>query len=142
MNRLNITTLFLVCMMVALVGCLDNTGSDPEPVVEPMGWTYYYVANQSQADLNVVYNIAGFPVDSTAAVPANTTTNIFQLARTPSSPTPSEAFGNLRFYNQPGDTTNPRLTIEPVIDEHWDDITAEGDTVKKYELGITEEDLK
>src|SRR5699024_12865149 len=35
MNRLNITTLFLVCMMVALGGCLDNTGSESTEIIEP-----------------------------------------------------------------------------------------------------------
>lgn len=129
-------TIVLVCL-ISLVGCLDNS-TDPEPIVEPLGRSYYYVDNQSQSDLNVVYKIADFPVDSAVVVPADTTVKIFQLARS-SSPTPSEAFGNLRFYTHPGDTTSPILTIEPVVDENWNRTIA-NDTAK-YELVITKEDL-
>lgn len=136
-----IITFILACSTLLMASCLDNTGSDPEPIVEPLGRSYYYVDNQSQSNLNVVYKITGFPVDSTVSVPSKTMTKFFQLARS-NSPKPSEAFDNLRFYNAADGNTSPIYTVDPIGDDNWNDVTAEADTVKKYKLIITNEDVQ
>ncbi|SHF78705.1 hypothetical protein SAMN05443144_11362 [Fodinibius roseus] len=131
----------LLACVISLVSCLGNTGSEPTVITEPLGRSYYYITNQSESNLNVTYKIANFAVDSTVAVPTNSTTKVFQLARS-NFPAPSEAFDNLRFFMQSSDMTSPIFVVEPIVDENWNDITAEGDTVKKYELRLTEEDIE
>ena len=136
-------TFFLACTMVAMGGCLDNTGPEPTVITEPSARSYYYIANQSESDLSVTYKIAFLPMDSTVAVPADSTTQIFESGGISSSPSPSEALANLRFYKLSGDTTSPIFTIEPVVDENWDVSTeyVPGDAVTKYKLVVTEEDF-
>ena len=136
-------TFFLICVMVAMVGCLGNTGSEPAVITDPSATTHLYITNQSSADFNVTYKTSDEYVglDSTVTVPVDTKTLIFEPGGF-SFPTPSEAFAKLSFYNAASDPASPILIIEPVIDTDWNDITAESDTVKKYELIITEDDIK
>lgn len=127
-----------------MVGCLDSMGSEPTVITEPSGRSYYYIANQSSVDLSAKYKIAFLPMDSTVAVPADSTTQIFETGGIGSPPPPSEAMDKISFYKLPDDTTSPSLTIEPMVDEKWD-MSQEyepGDAVRKYVLVIIDEDIK
>lgn len=139
MKTLKSTCLF--ACIILLVSCLDNnTGPEPTVITEPSARSYYYIANQSESDLSVTYKIAFLPMDSTVAVPADSTTQIFESGGISSSPSPSGALANLRFYKLSGDTTSLSFTIDPVVDENWDVSTeyAPGDAVTKYKLVVTE----
>ncbi|HLR32002.1 MAG TPA: hypothetical protein VK074_05895 [Fodinibius sp.] len=141
MNRLKII-FFLACTIVAMVGCLDNTGSDPEPITEPMGISYYYIVNQSGLDLNVTYEIAFSDIDSTVAVSADSTTKIFEEGGIGGLFPPSHVLTKLSFYKSSDDSTSPILTIAPVVNENWNLTAGEVDNVAKYELVLSTEDLK
>lgn len=136
-------TLLLACTILIMVGCLDNTGSEPTVITDPSVTTHLSIANQSSIDLNLTYKTTNEygALDSTVAVPAGSTTLIFEPGGF-SFPTPSEALAKLSFYNASGDTASPTLVIEPVVDENWNDVTTEVDNVTKFELVITEEDIK
>jgi hypothetical protein len=131
---------FLFVVVISLVGCLGNTGAAPIVITEPAATSYYYIANQSESNLNVTYKIANTPVDSAVSVPAGSTTKILELLRS-TFPAPSEAFDNLRFYLLSSDTTSPIFTVNPIMDRNWNNITTKSDTVKKYELVITNENI-
>lgn len=139
MKSLKITSLF-ACTIVTMVGRLDNS-TGPETIIDPSARSYYYIANQNGLDLNVTYKIAFLPMDSTVAVPPDSTTQIFESGGFSYS-SPSKSFDKLSFYSSSGDTTSPILAIQPIVDENWNDVTAEDDTVRKYELIITNEDIK
>jgi len=148
MNRLNITTLFLVCMMVALVGCLDNTGSDPEPVVEPAGSADYYINNQSSVDFSIIYTKKGAQVaDTFQTVTVDSSTKFLRDGHYGNNPSPSTSFTKIEFYEGDPDTSMPIFTIDPVVDDAWSIIEEKGFEdyelgFRVYELVITEEDLK
>lgn len=147
MNRLNITTLFLACTMVALVGCLDNTGSDPEPVVEPSGSADYYINNQSSENLNLTYRILGNSSDSLKTVLQDSSTKVYRDASFGSNPSPATTFGKIIFYKGNPDTARSTLTLDPVQDDAWSITKEKGFEDSKYgfrvyELVITEEDLE
>jgi hypothetical protein len=138
---------FLSVCMVALVGCLDNnTGT--KPVVDPVGYSEYYIVNQSGKDLNAAYDLnteyKGTPIDkdSTVSVPADSSSKLFKLGGIGGYFPPSRTFAKLSFYNlSDSDMKSPLLTIDPIVDEHWKPSRANSNTVK-FELVITQNDLE
>lgn len=129
------------CIIATMAGCLDNnTGSDTTP--ELVTRENYYITNQSESDLTLTYKIASADMDSTVAVPADSTTKIFENGGIGNSSTPSSSFASLRFYKKAGDRTSPLLTIEPIVNENWNFTAGGDDEPAKYELVITEEDIK
>lgn len=140
MKRVQIIA-FLVCTMVALVGCLDNTGSDPEPIVEIEGISDYYIANQSGIGLNVIFKIRYTENDSTVIVPADSTVKFFRDGGIGGS-VPMGTFSKFTFYKLSDNNMETPLLVMETAGHEWDDVTAEEDTVTKYELVITAEDLE
>jgi hypothetical protein len=134
---------FLAFAIIALSGCLGNTGPEPTEITDPSATTHLSIGNQNDQNLTVMYKTtdAYGGLDSTVALPVDSITQILKPGGF-SPPTPSEALAKLSLYKTSDDISSPSLTIEPVMDENWDDVTAEEDTVKKYELVITEEDLQ
>lgn len=133
-------TLLLACTILTMVGCLDNnTGT--EIITEPTVKSEYYIANQSGSDLNVTYKMASTNRDSTITIPADSTIKIFESASIGGDTPPSSALSNLSFYKKSDDTT-PLLMIEPIVNENWNRTAGEVDNVTKFELVVTEEDIK
>jgi hypothetical protein len=129
-----------IFILISLVGCLSNTGNNPPIITEPAATSYFFITNQSTSNLKVTYKIANTSVDSTVSVAVNSTTKILELLRS-TFPTPSEAFANLSFYLPSSNITSPIFTIKPIIDKNWNNITAKSDTIRKYELVVTDEDI-
>lgn len=143
--------LFLfICAIFILVGCLDSTGPEPTPIIEPSGISSLYIDNQTSLNLNVTYkmtdNYSG--LDSTVAVPAESVTQILRAGGF-SPPFPSNVLANLFFYNSSGETESPIFMIDPVVDEGWNSTGIEVIEVDdgsylsaaKFELVITDEEL-
>lgn len=118
-------------------------GSDPEPVVDPSGTSDYYIANQSATDLKVTYKLKYSKADSTLAIPADSTTKIYEYRTLGRSPIPpSSIFIKLSFYKRSGqDPTNSILVIEPIENDNWNREQNDHGIGAKYKLLITEEDL-
>src|SRR5699024_8640754 len=146
MKRLQITA-FLVCTILAMAGCLENTGSDPIEVVEPSGSADYYINNQSSENLNVTYRILGNSSDSLKAILQDSSTKIYRDASFGSNPSPATSFGKIVFYIGEPDTARPALTIDPVEDDAWSITKEKGFEDSKYgfrvyEVVITNEDVQ
>lgn len=148
MKRLKLA-LLLVCTIVSMGGCLDNTGSETTPVEEIESISFFSIANQSGFDLNVRYNLH-IDIDSMVAVPTDSTALILKRSGVGGYPTPSQALAKLSFYNAADDTTSPIFTVEPIVNETWSDTiitvpiresSLDEENVRKYELVITEDDL-
>jgi hypothetical protein len=130
--------------MISLAGCLDNN-TEPKPVVDYGGFSEYYIVNQSELDLNATYKIAPTPIDkdSTIVVPADSTTKIFEYGGIGGNFQPSYVFANLSFYKlSDKKMISPLLTIEPIVDKNWKSVNVKGDNTIKYELIITNGDIK
>lgn len=139
MNILKISA-FFICI-ISLVGCLkNNTGV--ETTHELLTRENYYISNQSKLDLNVTYQIASTEIDSTVALPADSTTKIFENGGIGNSSTPSSSFASLRFYDKSAGTSSPVLTIKPIINDNWQLIPGDNNNSAKYELVITDADIK
>src|SRR5699024_10770873 len=141
MKTVKITILF--ACLVSLVGCLNNN-NEPEPVIDYGGISDYYIANQSTTGLNVTFKIRGSGVDSTAAVPVDSTIKIFRYGGIGGS-TPVGTFSKLSFYklsDQKMET--PLMVIDSIVNDHWDVAKnpEKGNLARIYKLIITEEDLK
>ncbi|MEX1136835.1 MAG: hypothetical protein WEB89_08025 [Balneolales bacterium] len=134
----SVKLLFLLVFITSLVGCLDTTNG-PEVITEPSSRSNYFIVNQTKSDLNVTYKIAFLDMDSTVAVLADSTTKIFEAGDIGSSPPPSSAFENLRFFELSNDNTSPLLTIQPIVNEDWS-VTGEDDATR-FELVITNDDF-
>lgn len=134
----SVKLLFLLVFITSLVGCLDTTNS-PEVITEPSTRSNFFIVNQTESDLNVTYKIAFLDMDSTVAVLADSTTKIFEAGDIGSSPTPSSAFENLRFFGLSNNNTSPLLTIQPIVNEDWG-VTGEDDATR-FELVITNDDI-
>jgi len=136
-------TLLLTCL-ITLAGCLDNTGSDPDPVVDYGGISDYYIANQSDLDLTLTFKISSTENDSMVAVPADSTVKIFRDGGIGGS-VPIGTFSKLSFYKlSDNNMETPLLVIEPIVNDNWNAIKnpEEGDYSWKFKLPITEEDIK
>lgn len=137
MKRLNII-FFLACIMISLAGCITNN-NEPKPVIDYGGISDYYIANQSDIGLNVTFKIRATGNDSTVTVPVDSTVKIFKDGGIGGS-VPVGTFSKLSFYKLSDNT--PLLVIQPIVHKDWNDVTTEEDSVQKYELVITEEDLQ
>lgn len=131
--------LLLFLFAAVLTGCLDSATNEPEVIVEPSARSNFYIVNQTELDVNVIYEIAFLDRDSTVAVPADSTIKIFEAGDIGSSPLPSHAFEELRFFEL-SNNASPLLIIHPIVDENWD-ISGEDDATG-FELVITSDDIK
>jgi len=134
----SVKLLFLLVFIISLVGCLGTTNG-PEVITEPSARSNYFIVNQTESDLNVTYKIASLDMDSTVTVLADSTTKIFEAGDIGSSPPPSSAFENLRFFELSNNNTSPLLTIQPIVNEDWG-VTGEDDATR-FELVITNDDI-
>lgn len=134
-------TILLACL-ISLAGCLDNS-TEPEPVIDYGGISDYYIANQTDIDLNVTFKIKGTGNDSTVTVPKDSTVKIFRGGGIGGS-VPIGTFSKFSFYKlSDNNMKTPLLVIEPIVNDNWIVIknTEEGDNSGNFKLPITEEDL-
>jgi hypothetical protein len=131
--------------MVSMIGCFDND-TESKPVVDYGGFSKYYIVNHSNLDLKIAYKIAApthIGKDSTVSVLSDSTTQIFKYGGRGGNFLPSYVFAKLSFYkSSDGDMNSPLFTVEPIVDDNWDNVTVKDDKAMKYELLITDEDLK
>lgn len=144
MNRLKLLPL-IICFSFVLSSCLDtNTGTPTTK--EMVTFENYYVDNQSNSDLTLIYKLEAASKDSTVSIPGDTTILILKSGGIGGGSTPYSTFSNFRFYKKSSDTSTPFLTIEPVqrsnLSDRWNITPGNDDKPAKYVLTITNEDLQ
>ena len=143
MNSFKITLLF-ACIIFVMVGCLDNSISDTT-TPELSTRENYYIANQSNLELTLIFKLKATRKDSTISIPADTTVIILESGGIGGGSTPYTTFKNLRFYKKSSDTSTLILTIEPArrpnLSDRWNLTAGNNDNPAKYVLTITNEDI-
>lgn len=144
MNKLKYLSL-IACFSFVLSSCLDNNVDTPT-TNEMVTFENYYVNNQSNLELTLVYKLKAASEDSTLSIPADTTTLILKSGGIGGGSTPYSTFENFRFYKNSNDLSTPFLTIEPSqrpnLSDRWNITPGSGETPAKYILTIRNADLQ
>jgi hypothetical protein len=140
----SLKTSILLATAIFFVSCLKKE-APPKPIVDYGGITNYFIVNKTGMNLKVTYKISPTPIDkdSTVTLTTDTITQIFKYGGLGGHFPPSYVFDNLLFYNKSDNNKDkPLLTIDPVNDDNWNNVTKKGDNETNYQLIISSDDLK
>lgn len=137
------STLLLIALASALLSCTES--STTLLIEEPAGSAHYYIDNQSNVDLKIIFTKSpelASEVDS-SGVPANSSKLIFTDGIIGVNPKPSDSFSQINFYKTTEDTAV--FTIDSLDNDKWSiigrDIGDSGYGLTKYQFTITENEL-
>lgn len=135
----------IIFLAFILSSCMDNSTGNTR-TKEMVTFENYYVNNQSNLKLTLIYNLKAIGKDSTVTIPANSTTLIFESGGVGGGSTPYTTFENLRFYKKSSNSSAPFLTIEPArrpnLSDRWNLTAGNKNKPAKCVLKITNEDLQ
>ncbi|MFV8226452.1 hypothetical protein [Christiangramia aquimixticola] len=132
----------LLFIGLGIVSC--NQEDDGELINEPAGIAEYFINNQTEKDLIVIFQKSESlraETDTSNVISPNSSIEIFKDWGFGINPVPEYSFNELKFY-EARDLTNPIHTISPVENEDWtitdQDLGESGYGLTIYELGFSE----
>lgn len=153
MNRIK-TGLFVIFLSLLFTGCKDPESPTNEPIVEPVGGSYYYVKNETELDLYAQFPVPTYDlsidkivdIDSTVTIPRLVTTKLFEdLGNFGLNPMPTHTFKNIKFFKKTDGVKTLVFEINPIKNDRWISTILNreesGYGLTEYQLIIRKEDL-
>ncbi|GLU51690.1 hypothetical protein [Dyadobacter frigoris] len=145
------TGIFVIFISLLFSGCKNPDSATNEliiePIIEPVGGSYYYVKNQTDLDLSAQFPVPTYDrtidkmvdIDSVVTIPHLATTKLFEdLGNFGLNPTPSHTFKNIKFFKMTDGVKTLVFELNPVKNDRWISTIL---SREEYDYGLTEYQL-
>lgn len=137
----------LLIFLFFFISCSENPTN--KRIIDTVGAAHYYINNQSNIDINVVFTTTvelGSKTDSSTTISSGNSELIFKDGIIGVNPKPSDSFSKIEIYTSSNKSV-PALIIDPIKNKKWKIIGKKSGDVgglrlTKYQLTITNSRLE